>query len=138
MMESLTKLTQHFTSSAYEDVLSGQKAAFEYKKKFGEFDAEEAREKAAQNLINKKPINFNNISPSLVYFNEDKDSLSIITNCDKNSEEYKDLFELFNSNTVKNFKDLVNYKSLNNEEFLEEIKKLLILWKETQTIMILI
>ena len=115
MMESLTKLTQHFTSSAYEDVLSDQKVALEYKKKFGKFDAEEAREKASQHLINKKPIDFNNISPSLVYF-EDKDSLSIITNYDKNLEEYKDLFELFNSNTVKNFKDLINYKSLNNEK----------------------
>ena len=65
--------------------------------KFGFFDEDEAREQAAKILINKKPINFSHISPSLVYFNEDKDSLSIITNCDKNSDEYKNLYELFKS-----------------------------------------
>ena len=81
-----------------------KKQQIEYKMKFGEFNEDEAREKAAKILINKKPINFNHISPSLVYFNEDKDSLSIITNCDKNSDEYKNLYELYNSNKLKIFK----------------------------------
>ena len=125
IIDSLIKLTEHFISSAYENVLSGQSAANEYKMRYGEFNAEEAREQAAKILIDKKPINFSHISPSLVYFNEDKDSLSIITNSDKNSEEYQNLYELFNSNKKKDYQDLINYKELNNKQFLEEIKKLL-------------
>ena len=69
---------------------------------------------------------FKKIKPSLVFFNRDGGSLSIISNNDKYDKEYQDLHQLWNSQNVdiSEMKDLVDYKNLTHEQFLEEIIKL--------------
>ena len=77
----------------------------------------------------------------MVFFNKDKYSLSIISNCDKNDLEYKELKELWNSQNPQKLQifwdpdkiqeidksidlELVDYKNLNQREYLEQIKLL--------------
>ena len=69
-------------------------------------------------------FSFEKIKPSLVFFNRDGGSLSIISNNDKKDKEYNDLQALWNSQNVDPNKknDLVNYKNMEHEAFLEQIK----------------
>ena len=71
----------------------------------------------------KEVFSFQKIKPSLVFFNKDGHSLSIITNSEKNEEEYKNLKALWNSQNLNlnEQKDLIDYKSLTHEGFLEQI-----------------
>ena len=113
-------LTKVFTRSPYDTVLLKQ---IETLKLFGKYD----ENKAIENLSKEKQeiFSFELIKPSLVFFNRDGESLSIITNNDKNDQEYKDLKELWNSQNYNNsVKELVDYKNLKHEYFLEEIQKL--------------
>ena len=83
---------------------------------------------------NKKEIfSFQQINPSLVFFNKDGQALSIITNCEKNNEEYKNLKALWNSQNpnLDNQEELVQYKELSHEGFLEQIIKLFSLNNKT-------
>ena len=69
-------------------------------------------------------FSFKKIKPSLVFFNMDGGSLSIITNNDKNEKEYQDLKNLWNSQNVdpNQVKELIDYKNMQHEAFLEQIK----------------
>ena len=75
-------------------------------------------------ISNKNKFSFEQIEPSLVFFNQDGESLSIISNCEKEDKEYKILKSLWNSQNPKgkNMLDLVNYKILNHDDFLYQIK----------------
>ena len=119
IVESLIKLTQHFTKSAYENVLSGQNIAYETHIK-RRYDENESNRKANEILMKKEVISFKIINPSLVFFNEDGSTMSIITTCEKNSKEYKELYSLYNSGCTdkKYFNDLIDYKSIDNLQFL--------------------
>ena len=72
-----------------------------------------------QNLtINIDSVSFDEIKPSLVVFNEDGDSCTIITTCPENDSEFKTLQKLYNiqnkRETLRSFRDLGNEEILNN------------------------
>ena len=86
-------------------------------------------------LANEKQdvFSFKDIKPSLVFFNQDGESFSIISNNNKNDPDYESLQELWNSNNEKInnieefrrkmcFNDLIDYKKMNHDDFLEQIK----------------
>ena len=71
-------------------------------------------------------ISFDKFKPSLIFFNEDKQSVSIITSCSNNEEEYKNLEKLYNSQSKHGQKyNLIDYKNLSSDKILEEVKKVL-------------
>ena len=91
-------------------------------KLFGNYD----ENKIIENLSKEKQeiFSFELIKPSLVFFNKDGQSLSIITNNNKNDQEYKDLQALWNSQNFNQneIKNLIDYKNLQHEDFLREIQ----------------
>ena len=122
VLENFISLTKVFTQSPYDSILSEQIEALN---KFGKYDDKKIMENAIASLAkNKKEVfSFQQIKPSLVFFNKDGQSLSIISNSNKNEEEYKNLQALWNSQNInmEEQKDLVDYKSLTHEGFLEQI-----------------
>ena len=138
------ELTKVFTRSPYDSVLLRQN---ESRIMFGKINENQAKEEELMKLAdesNKQEIfSFEKIKPSLVFFNRDGSSLSIISNNDKNEKNYKDLHLLWNlGNSVLNeisfeelvevanyrktdvLNDLIDYKNLNHEEFLKQIKNI--------------
>ena len=91
----------------------------------GKYNEDEANVKANDNLIKREIVSFKDIKPCFIFINEDKQSFSIITNCAKNNFEYKKLLNFFNSEKFnkKDIEDLTDYKKLNQDDFIEEIKK---------------
>ena len=132
VIKNFISLTKVFTCSPYDNILLGQAKSLKYMDKSNKYDIKEevllslAKEK-------KEIFSFDKIKPSLVFFNKDGQSLSIISNCDKSDMEYKDLKELWNSQIYdKNRQsELIEYKSLSHEKFLDEIKILFSLDKMT-------
>ena len=84
------------------------------------------KERAITALENKKHelFIFNDIKPSLVFFNLNKNSFSIISNANKDDEEYKELYDLWNSNNPFEKHELTDYKSMTHEQLLDEIRTL--------------
>ena len=133
------ELTKVFTRSPYDSLLLRQNQS---RLIFGKINENQAKEDELMKLAdesNKQEIfSFEKVKPSLVFFNRDGSSLSIISNNDKNEKYYKDLRLLWNLSNPKlneisfeelievvNYRktdilnDLIDYKSLNHEKFLE-------------------
>ena len=127
VIKNFIELTKVFTRSPFDTVLLRQNKSIEM---FGKYDDNQAKEDEINDLAddNKKQeiFSFEKIKPSLVFFNRDGGSLSIISNNDKNDKEYKDLKELWNSQNpdLKKTEELINYKNMQHEQFLDQIKKL--------------
>ena len=130
IVDNLIKLTKYFTKGAFDDLLTQQD-------NIQRIDDEDNNNEdiAFESLVEPAPgISFINIDPSMVFINEDKGSLSIISQATKNSEEYKLLFELYNSGRYNTERiPLIDYKSLDPIGFLEEIKKVLDLHNPVRT-----
>ena len=143
------ELTKVFTRSPYDSLLLRQNQS---RLIFGKINENQAKEDELMKLAdesNKQEIfSFEKVKPSLVFFNRDGSSLSIISNNDKNEKYYKDLRLLWNLSNPKlneisfeelievvNYRktdilnDLIDYKSLNHEKFLEQIKNIFCLDK---------
>jgi len=135
VIKNFIALTKVFTRSPFDTVLLRQIQSMEM---FGKYDENKAKEDGVMALADEKQkseiFSFEQIKPSLVFFNRDGGSLSIITNNNKNDKEYKDLKELWNSQNLEflnaqypgqaKMEDLVDYKNMQHEKFLEQIKKL--------------
>ena len=134
------ELTKVFTKSPFDSILLNK-------------DDNLTREEEIWTMANEKNkkeiFSFEKIKPSLVFFNIDGGSLSIISNNDKTEKNYKDLKLLWNSGNEKlrtleqeelvetlnfrkeeNLNDLIDYKKLTHEEFLKQIKILFDLEKK--------
>ena len=125
VIENFISLTKVFTRSPFDTVLLRQNKSIEI---FGKYDANKAVEEGIMALAddnNKQEIfSFKQIKPSLVFFNRDGGSLSIISNNDKKDKEYNNLKTLWNSQNLNKVEELVDYKNMPHEAFLEQIKKL--------------
>ena len=124
VIKNFIELTKVFTRSPYDSVLLKQKESMDL---FGKYDEKQAMEDGVTSLANDKQeiFSFEQIKPSLVFFNRDGGSLSIISNNNKNDKDYKDLKKLWNSQNYEEIElDLVDYKNLNHKQFLDQIKKL--------------
>ena len=125
VISNFIELTKVFTRSPFDGVLLSQNQSMEI---FGKYNEEKAIEEGINQLADEKQkkeiFSFEKIKPSLVFFNRDGGSLSIISNNNKNDNEYQELRDLWNSQNVdmnqKN--DLIDYKKLQHDEFLEQIK----------------
>jgi hypothetical protein len=123
IIKNFIALTKVFARSPYDEILKRKNVSG---KLFGKSQEKKIKEEALISLSRemKEIFSFKLIKPSLVFFNRDGFSLSIITNIDnKEAPEYKELYKLWNS---QNFNpedegDLIDYKSLSHEKFVKEI-----------------
>ena len=117
-------LTEVFARSPYDSIL---KRKNESVKVFDKSQENKIKEKALIALSNemKDVFSFELIKPSLVFFNRDGYSLSIISNIEnKDDPEYKELYKLWNSQNFspEENSDLIKYKQLKHEDFIKEIQ----------------
>ena len=131
IINALVLNTMHFTQGAYGKLIKSQETAQEIQtNEDGTYDENNVLNEAIKSLTQREVISYKQIKPSLIFSNLDGASLSIITNCEENSEEYKILKKLYNSDSDNNKKKLINYQTLSSEEFLPELKKVLNLKNE--------
>ena len=125
IISNFISLTQVFTKSPFDTVLVRQKRAMEI---FGNYDDAKMKEDEINVLADEKGkeqvFSFDLIKPSLVFFNKDGASISIITNNDKKDKEYQALKELWNSQNKVGQKteELIDYKNMQHDKFIEQIK----------------
>ena len=126
VIENFIALTKVFTRSPYDQLLI--KRQTDSVNIYNKYDQSAAIERAINELENQKQeiFSFDDIKPSLVFFNRDGMSLSIISNADENDKDYKELQKLWNSNNPnpRKLNPLTDYKKMSHDEFLDEIKKL--------------
>ena len=123
MIDALIKITKSFIDGVFKRLITSQTESINYIVK-----GNDNRRDIALEVLTKEQdmISFDKFKPSLIFFNEDKQSLSIITSCSNDEEEYKNLEKLYNSQSRKGQKyKLLDYKTLNSDEILLEIKKVL-------------
>ena len=125
MIENLIKLTLYFVKGPYNKIVLNQKKT--NTQLFGTFNEEKINEIANQYLSNKDEIiSFDKINPSLVFFNEDIQTFSIITTSKPGEEEYNQLLKLYNSQLeINKEKPLINYRELTHEDFILQVKNIL-------------
>ena len=132
VIRNFIALTKVFTRSPFDTILLKQTKSMEM---FGKYDENQAKEEEIMDLADKDKkeeiFSFEQIKPSLVFFNRDGGSLSIITNNDKKDREYNELKQLWNSQNKdpSKIEELIDYKNLQHEGFLEQIKILFSLEK---------
>ena len=138
MLNSLIKNTRHFTEGAFNKLLNSQMNAYKLGVEQGNYDENKQEDIAIKALAsNQQIISFEQIKPSLIFFHEGEgQEFSIISTCDSNKQEYKELLELIkipviihNINFVEERieipKELNNYSTFTSEMFFKEIKEIL-------------
>jgi len=115
IINSLVNVTKLFLVGPYEKLIKNQ----EINQRLMKENDDEKEQFINQNLtINIDSVSFDEIKPSLVVFNEDGDSCTIITTCPENDSEFKTLQKLYNiqnkRETLRSFRDLGNEEILNN------------------------
>ena len=123
-IKNFIALTKVFARSPYDSILIRKNASA---KLFDKSQEKKIKEDALISLSSemKEVFSFKLIKPSLVFFNRDGFSLSIITNIEnKDDPEYKELYKLWNSQNFnpEDDSDLIDYKSLSHEKFIKEIQ----------------
>ena len=116
IINSLVKVTKLFLVGPYEKLIKNQ----EINQKLMKENDDEKEKFINQNLtINIDSVSFDEIKPSLVVFNEDGDSCTIITTCPENDSEFKTLQKLYNTQNKR--ETLRSFRSLGNEEILNNL-----------------
>ena len=126
MIENLIKLTLYFIKGPFTKIILNQQKTIT--QIFGEFNEKKINDIATNYLskADEECISFKKINPSLVFFNEDIQTFSIITTSQKGEEEYEQLLRLYSSQNVhKRNIPLVDYRNLTHEQFLPEVKNIL-------------
>ena len=120
LIQNLIKVTKHFTSGPFEELIKTQK------------DTKKKLIKENNNMDNNiivilenkiKGITYKNIKPSLILFNLDRFSISILTTLSKNDQEFKNLETLYKSQSLNS--ELKNLNSFNNNDVLSVLSKFL-------------
>ena len=132
IINSLIKVTKHFTIGPYEDLIKSQQKTKEI------LDSKKEDKELIINgalYLNISSITYDDIKPSLVAFNNDANSITIITTCNEEQEEYKDLQKLFNSQCLE-YQKKYGYQILkkynlnkkfdknNNFDFLDDLENM--------------
>ena len=121
ILNSIISSTQHFLKNAYENILHGQNISYNAMNE--KYDENESIQKANEILSQRTIVSFDQIKKSFVFINEDKMSFSIITNCDHNSNEYA-LYKKFINMGINSNYELIDYKNLEQNKYIEEIRKI--------------
>ena len=127
---SLIKVTKYFTIGPYENLIKTQNSTKSFLNS----------ENNNINLINSLKIEINSITyddikPSLVVFNNDNLSVTILTTCSEKEDEFKNLEKLYNSQDIEYQKlinqgikpksKLKNLKNLDNKSILKMLTNFL-------------
>ena len=126
VVQNLIKLTKHFTSGPFEELI---KIQGDTKLKLEDKSMDKDLIEIMESKI--KGITYDDIKPSLVVFNLDGGSISILTTLSEKDQEFKSLETLFNSQNYANFikgkkaPKLKNLSSLSNEDILTILKNFL-------------
>jgi len=75
-----------------------------------------SKKKDYEILLNKEPFSSKNIKPNMILINEDAQSISIIVASDKNSKEYKNLKVIYNSNSLDEKGEIIDYHNISSIE----------------------
>ena len=131
IIRNFISLTKYFTKGAYDDLITQQKSTYNFFTG-GNYNEEEIEKKEAEALV--KPalaITFDNIEDSIVFINEDKQSLTIIPGKNTSPEEKQDLTSLLeayhtfmNPNSLLQQQRLTDFGNLKKEEYLGELQKI--------------
>ena len=119
IVSSLIKITKLFIISPYEKLIKNQ----ELNQKI----LDENDEKKEQNInkeleVNMDSFSVDNIHHSLIVFNEDGSSTTIIPTCNNKDEEFELLEKLYNSQSTDKLK---NFRDLSGEEIFEKLLQFL-------------
>ena len=131
IVNNFIKISRYFAEGTFTKVIKQNQNSELNKSLFGNYNEEEFINNAVNNLANNehKVISFDNINFSLIFFHEGSSPLfSIITNKNKSDNEYKDLLLIKNSQSLNDkdkIKELPNYKTYTQKQFLEELKNIL-------------
>ena len=112
IIDSLINVTSHFTVGPYEDLIKVQERTKSYLKSSNENNEVYLED---YKILQIKNITYDEIKPTLIAFNKDGNSITIITTSDENSKEYKYLQKLYLSQNIeyqKNNKHALNAKNL--------------------------
>ena len=121
---SLVQVTKLFLIGPYENLIKSQRIN---QKLMNEGEEEKSILINKQLSIEIDSVSFDKIKPSLVVFNKDGNSCTIITTCEEKESEFKNLNNLYNSQniSIKNNETLRNFRKLNNNEILENLLRFL-------------
>ena len=119
IINSIINITNLFIISPYEKLIKDQ----ELNQKIL-YENDLIKEKLINNEleINLESFSFDNIHPSLIVFNEDGGSSTIIATSKKEEDEFKNLERLYKTQTKENLK---NFKELSGEEIFEQLLQFL-------------
>lgn len=123
-VKAFINITSYFTKGAYGKLLNSQDINVSLQ--------EGNSDEKIMNLLtdNKDIVSYDKINPSLIFLNDDGQSMTIICTMDKKSTEYKKLYSLYNSMSYQGNKPLINYRTLGRIKYLTEIKQVLDLKNE--------
>ena len=123
-VKAFINITSYFTKGAYGKLLNSQDINVSLQ--------EGNSDEKIMNLLtdNKDIVSYDKINPSLIFLNDDGQSMTIICTMEKNTTEYKKLYSLYNSMNFQGSRPLINYKTLGRIEYLTEIKHVLDLKNE--------
>ena len=125
MIDALIKITKSFIQGVFQKLISSQSNMHNFQN--SNENINNLRDLALKALTTEQEmISFEKFKPSLIFFNEDKQSLSIITSCSPTEQEYKNLENLYNSQKNGNrVNKLLDYRKMNSDQILLEIQKVL-------------
>ena len=125
ILKSLIKITKHFTIGPYEDLIKIQEKTRKI------LESKEDEKDIYINgalFLNINSITYDDINPSLVAFNKDENSITIITTCKEDTLEYKNLERLYITQSFeynKQFRYRINRKpyinKLNGNNFEDDL-----------------
>ena len=142
MVNSFIKNNQHLIKGSFNKLLNSQLDTYKIGVEQGIYDIDKQDDAAIKALSEKEEIiSFDKIKPSLIFFHEGEDQeFNIISTCNSNEDEYKDLLELKKVLAITRNglyevmgeekreeipKELNNYKQFTHKQFLKEIKDIL-------------
>ena len=125
MIDALIKITKSFIQGVFQKLISSQSDMHQFQN--SDSNINNIRDLALKALTTEQEmISFDKFKPSLIFFNEDKQSLSIITSCSPSEQEYKTLENLYNIQKIGNHSNkLLDYRQMKSDEILLEIQKVL-------------
>ena len=111
-IQCLIEVTKHFIKGAYDDIIKEQNQV-EKNLKNNNDNNDDTYNKNLRTLISTKKVSFDKVDPSLIIFNDDKQSITIIATCNKNTPYYSKLKSLYNSQNQSgnDEKDCIDYKN---------------------------
>ena len=130
IIESLIKLTEHFTKGAYGELLEEQNQTVS-NLTVSTRDFQKMKENAIRLLsTRRKPVSFKDIKPSLLLFNNDKQSITVVSTIkpktvqtQQDKEEYNNFKELINSQNFRSPKELDDYEEFKQDQFITQLIK---------------